>query len=108
MLTSVSKYACFQYVRPERQRPWCDHTLTNEPITDDDGYGTQHVGYGHACKQKDCAELPYPIPISEANAEKVLVKDLSVSDRDETSKRLYESNRLLSGCRGLRHLKRRS
>ncbi|KAJ3492602.1 hypothetical protein NLG97_g5278 [Lecanicillium saksenae] len=44
----------------------------------DDGYGTQHVGYGHACKQKDCAELPYPIPISEADAEKVLIKDLGV------------------------------
>ncbi|KAJ2978999.1 hypothetical protein NQ176_g3508 [Zarea fungicola] len=42
----------------------------------DDGYGTQHVGYGHACQKKDCAEVKYPIPISNADAEKLLLADL--------------------------------
>ncbi|KAF7297280.1 Glycoside hydrolase family 24 protein [Mycena indigotica] len=34
------------------------------------------VGYGHVCLQTNCAELPYPLPLSQSNASLLLNSDL--------------------------------
>ncbi|KAJ6572163.1 glycoside hydrolase family 24 protein [Mycena capillaripes] len=34
------------------------------------------VGYGHVCQQKNCSEVPFPIPLSEPNASLLLNSDL--------------------------------
>ena len=57
---------------------WLCPYNSDKLYSDDDGYGTQHVGYGHACEEKDCAEVQYPIPISKTDAEKLLQTDLKV------------------------------
>ncbi|KAJ6572160.1 lysozyme-like domain-containing protein [Mycena capillaripes] len=38
--------------------------------------GNITVGYGHVCQQKNCAEVPFPIPLSEPNASLLLNSDL--------------------------------
>ncbi|KAJ7918315.1 glycoside hydrolase family 24 protein [Mycena leptocephala] len=34
------------------------------------------VGYGHVCQQTNCAEIPFPLPLSEPNASLLLNMDL--------------------------------
>ncbi|KAI0388456.1 lysozyme [Xylariaceae sp. FL0594] len=43
--------------------------------TDAAGYPT--VGYGHLCQEDGCAEVPYPIPLSESDGEALLADDLA-------------------------------
>ncbi|KAI8949382.1 glycoside hydrolase family 24 protein [Xylaria longipes] len=33
------------------------------------------VGYGYLCQKSGCSEVPYPIPLSEANGKKLLADD---------------------------------
>lgn len=42
----------------------------NDPI------GLPTVGYGHLCKQPKCAEVPFPIPLTEAHATNLLRSDM--------------------------------
>ncbi|CAG9996592.1 unnamed protein product [Clonostachys byssicola] len=39
------------------------------------GYPT--VGYGHLCSDSKCSDVPYPIPLSQANGRKLLQSDLA-------------------------------
>lgn len=49
---------------------WVNH-IYKDPI------GLPTVGYGHLCIKKNCAEVPYKMnPLSKANGEKLLKKDL--------------------------------
>ncbi|KAJ9661770.1 hypothetical protein H2198_001735 [Neophaeococcomyces mojaviensis] len=41
-----------------------------------DPTGNPTVGYGHLCQKADCSELGYKYPISKAEGEKLLQKDL--------------------------------
>lgn len=50
--------------------------LTIRP--DIDATGNPTVGYGHLCKQSGCSEIPYPIPLSEADGQKLLQDDIKV------------------------------
>lgn len=43
-----------------------------------DPIGLPTVGYGHLCKTKGCSEVPYPFPLSEAQAAALLQSDLKV------------------------------
>lgn len=43
-----------------------------------DPIGLPTVGYGHLCKTKGCSEVPYPFPLSEAQAAALLQTDLKV------------------------------
>ncbi|KAF9976606.1 hypothetical protein BGZ73_008209 [Actinomortierella ambigua] len=45
-----------------------------KPAPDPVGYPT--VGYGHKCTQKNCAEVPYKFPLTEATATQLLNDDL--------------------------------
>lgn len=45
----------------------------------DDGYGNPTIGYGHLCKDKSCSDVPFPKPLSDADATKLLAGDLVVS-----------------------------
>lgn len=45
---------------------------------DIDATGNPTVGYGHLCKQSGCSEIPYPIPLSEADGQKLLQDDIKV------------------------------
>ena len=47
-------------------------TVTSDPR----GHGT--IGYGHKCIENGCAEVPYSQPLSEADAEKLMLDDLEV------------------------------
>ncbi|KAL6850985.1 hypothetical protein ACO1O0_008111 [Amphichorda felina] len=44
---------------------------------DPSGYPT--VGYGHLCVETNCAEVPYSIPLSEADGRKLLASDMAVA-----------------------------
>ena len=46
--------------------------------SDIDATGNPTVGYGHLCKQSGCSEIPYPIPLSEADGQKLLQDDIKV------------------------------
>lgn len=46
-----------------------------------DPIGLPTVGYGHLCKQKNCAEVKYKFPLSKEDAVKLLQDDLVVSTR---------------------------
>ncbi|EKM76049.1 hypothetical protein AGABI1DRAFT_24208, partial [Agaricus bisporus var. burnettii JB137-S8] len=41
-----------------------------------DPIGLPTVGFGHLCKSKGCAEVPYKFPLTEANAGKLLQTDI--------------------------------
>ena len=43
-----------------------------------DPVGHESIGYGHKCVQPRCAELPYPIPLSRADGEKLMREDWEV------------------------------
>lgn len=49
------------------------------PNAYDDGYGNPTIGYGHVCKTKDCSDVPFPKPLNEDSATKLLQGDLAVS-----------------------------
>ncbi|KAI0402047.1 lysozyme [Xylaria palmicola] len=42
----------------------------------DDPTGNPTVGYGHLCQQSGCSEVPYSIPLSEADGKKLLADDV--------------------------------
>lgn len=46
---------------------------------DPDPDGNPTVGYGHLCANPQCSDVPYPIPLSEADGEKLLRDDITVS-----------------------------
>lgn len=46
----------------------------NDPI------GLPTVGYGHLCRQPKCAEVTYPIPLSQADATSLLRSDMRASE----------------------------
>ncbi|KAL2022208.1 hypothetical protein VTK56DRAFT_5818 [Thermocarpiscus australiensis] len=41
-----------------------------------DATGNPTVGYGHLCQKPNCAEVPYPIPLSQADGKKLLADDM--------------------------------
>ena len=41
-----------------------------------DATGHPTIGYGHLCQQRDCKEVHYPKPLSEADGKKLLSQDL--------------------------------
>ncbi|ROT36481.1 lysozyme [Sodiomyces alkalinus F11] len=41
-----------------------------------DPVGLPTVGYGHLCRDSRCSDVPYPIPLSVANGERLLRSDL--------------------------------
>ena len=43
-----------------------------------DPIGLPTVGYGHLCKKTGCSEVPYPFPLTEAQAVALLQTDLKV------------------------------
>lgn len=43
-----------------------------------DPVGLPTVGYGHLCSDSSCSDVPYPIPLSEANGRLLLSSDLAV------------------------------
>lgn len=47
-----------------------------EPNPYDDPTGHETVGYGHLCTQSGCTEVPYPFPLSEAEAAQLLQSDM--------------------------------
>jgi lysozyme len=47
------------------------------PSPGPDPVGLPTVGYGHKCQQPNCAEVPYPIPLSRDSAHALLRDDLS-------------------------------
>lgn len=53
--------------------------IANIYITDIDPVGKATVGYGHLCSNSKCTDVPYPIPLSMANGEKLLASDLAVN-----------------------------
>lgn len=38
------------------------------------------VGYGHLCQETNCAEVPFPFPLTEETATELLMGDLVVSN----------------------------
>ncbi|KAI3319328.1 lysozyme [Xylariaceae sp. AK1471] len=42
----------------------------------DDPTGNPTVGYGHLCQQSGCSEIPYPLPLSEADGKNLLADDV--------------------------------
>ncbi|KAF7562604.1 hypothetical protein G7046_g1518 [Stylonectria norvegica] len=42
----------------------------------DDPTGNPTVGYGHLCTEANCAEVPYTIPLSDADGESLLRDDI--------------------------------
>ncbi|UPL03217.1 hypothetical protein LCI18_014151 [Fusarium solani-melongenae] len=61
-----------------------------------DATGNPTVGYGHLCKQSGCSEIPYPIPLSEADGQKLLQDDIKVAQQcitlDTTSAVVLNAN----------------
>ncbi|KAF8162698.1 glycoside hydrolase family 24 protein [Crassisporium funariophilum] len=47
------------------------------PTPAPDPIGLPTVGYGHLCKSKGCSEVPYPFPLSQADATNLLHADLA-------------------------------
>lgn len=48
-------------------------------LLDDDPDGHPTVGWGHLCDDPSCSDVGYPIPLSEADGQKLLLEDLAVS-----------------------------
>lgn len=48
-------------------------------MLDDDPDGHPTVGWGHLCNDPSCSDVKYPIPLSEADGQKLLLDDLAVS-----------------------------
>jgi lysozyme len=48
------------------------------PSPSPDPIGLPTVGYGHLCKTKGCAEVPYKFPLTEETATELLHDDLKV------------------------------
>ncbi|KAF4982198.1 hypothetical protein FZEAL_2082 [Fusarium zealandicum] len=46
-----------------------------------DPTGNPTVGYGHLCKQSGCSDVPCPIPLSDADGEKLLREDIKVAQQ---------------------------
>ncbi|KAB5531335.1 lysozyme [Coniochaeta sp. 2T2.1] len=46
---------------------------------DPDGHAT--VGWGHLCDDRSCSDVPYPIPLSEADGQRLLLDDLAIAER---------------------------
>ncbi|KAJ2714117.1 hypothetical protein H4R19_001894 [Coemansia spiralis] len=44
-----------------------------------DPIGLPTVGYGHLCKEPACAEVKYPLPLTEATATRLLQSDLRIA-----------------------------
>ncbi|KAH6989119.1 lysozyme-like domain-containing protein [Ilyonectria sp. MPI-CAGE-AT-0026] len=61
-----------------------------------DATGNPTVGYGHLCTQANCAEVPYDIPLSDADAEQLLRDDIKVAQQcitlDTTSQVVLNAN----------------
>ncbi|KAJ2718839.1 hypothetical protein H4S00_003655 [Coemansia sp. D1744] len=38
--------------------------------------GQSVIGYGHLCKKKGCTDVPYKFPLTEVNAEVILMQDM--------------------------------
>lgn len=51
---------------------------TCDATPQDDTNGIRTIGYGHTCKDDSCSDVPYPIPLSQANCDKLLQDDLVV------------------------------
>ncbi|KAF1991127.1 glycoside hydrolase family 24 protein [Aulographum hederae CBS 113979] len=47
------------------------------PYSDPSGYPT--IGYGHLCSTSSCSEIPYAIPLSDADGQRLLQSDLAVA-----------------------------
>ncbi|KAI0907585.1 lysozyme-like domain-containing protein [Ustulina deusta] len=46
------------------------------PTVYNDAAGNPTVGYGHLCQQAGCSEVPYSIPLSEADGKSLLASDV--------------------------------
>ena len=57
-----------------------------EPNIYDDPSGNPTVGYGHLCSDSSCSDVPYSIPLSEADGRSLLASDLAVSIQATTIK----------------------
>ncbi|KAM0425057.1 hypothetical protein ACHAPT_009616 [Fusarium lateritium] len=61
-----------------------------------DATGNPTVGYGHLCKQSGCSDVPYPIPLSEADGQKLLQDDIKIAQQcitlDTTSEVVLNEN----------------
>ncbi|KAH6876621.1 lysozyme-like domain-containing protein [Thelonectria olida] len=61
-----------------------------------DPTGNPTVGYGHLCTEANCAEVPYSIPLSEADGEALLRSDLTTAQQcitlDTTSEVVLNAN----------------
>lgn len=52
---------------------------TMQPDPYDDGFGNPTIGYGHLCANATCSDVPFPTPMSEDSATRLLQGDLIVS-----------------------------
>jgi lysozyme len=50
---------------------------SSTPYSDPSGYPT--IGYGHLCSDSSCSDVPYSVPLSDADGQKLLQSDLAVS-----------------------------
>ncbi|KAK7431614.1 hypothetical protein QQZ08_001832 [Neonectria magnoliae] len=61
-----------------------------------DPTGNPTVGYGHLCTETNCAEVPYSIPLSDADGEQLLRDDIAVAQQcitlDTTSDVVLNAN----------------
>ncbi|KAG9234950.1 lysozyme-like domain-containing protein [Amylocarpus encephaloides] len=48
-------------------------------MTDQDPDGHPTIGYGHLCSSASCAEIPYSIPLSRADGDRLIQSDLAVA-----------------------------
>lgn len=48
-------------------------------LLDDDPAGNPTVGYGHLCSDSTCSDVPYAIPLSDADGEQLLRDGLKVN-----------------------------
>lgn len=44
----------------------------------DDGFGNPTIGFGHLCADPACSDVPFPKPLSDDSATKLLAGDLAV------------------------------
>ncbi|KAF2097706.1 lysozyme [Rhizodiscina lignyota] len=44
-----------------------------------DPTGNPTIGYGHLCSDSSCSDVPYPIPLSDADGQALLQSDLAVA-----------------------------
>ncbi|KAK0702532.1 lysozyme-like domain-containing protein [Apiosordaria backusii] len=48
-----------------------------EPNVYIDPTGNPTIGYGHLCQRAGCSEVPYPIPLSQADGKRLLASDMA-------------------------------